>query len=245
MAKKIILLLVEGPTDEDALALVYSKIVKEHDIKFDVLHTDITADEDMTVKYIEDRIKKEIDMYLQRNPFIKKSDILKVVQIIDTDGAFIPSALVKQSDTGKTEYFESYIAAKNKDRLVRRNISKRGIVHRLVNSANVAGFPYEIYYFSRNIEHVLHNIENDLTDEEKEDLAFEIADQYSERPEDFLKLLYEADFYVSGTYKDTWKFIMENGNSLKRHCNMSVFFERLGILAAEPRKRCKRENGIT
>ena len=32
MDKKIILLLVEGPTDEDTLALIYSRIVKEHDI---------------------------------------------------------------------------------------------------------------------------------------------------------------------------------------------------------------------
>ncbi len=233
MAKKIILLLVEGPTDEDTLALVYSRIIKRHELKFDVLHADITADEDMTVKYIEDRIKKEIDAYLRRNPFVKKSDILKVVQIIDTDGAFIPSTQIKQSDTGKTEYFEGYIAAKNKDRLVRRNMSKRNIVYRLANSENVSGFPYEIYYFSRNIEHVLHNISNDLTDEEKEDLAFKTAVRYSQRPEDFLKLLYEADFHVSGTYKETWKFIMENGNSLNRHCNMSVFFEKLGIRVDE------------
>ena len=57
MTDKIILFLVEGPTDEDTLALIYSKIVKDHDIKFEVLHTDITADEEMTVKYIEVRIK--------------------------------------------------------------------------------------------------------------------------------------------------------------------------------------------
>lgn len=112
MDKKIILLLVEGPTDEDTLALIYSRIVKEHDIRFDVLHTDITADENMTVKYIKNRIKKEIDSYLKKNPFIKKSDILKVVQIIDTDGAFIPSESVKQSKTGKTGYHETYIEAK-------------------------------------------------------------------------------------------------------------------------------------
>ena len=44
MTDKIILFLVEGPTDEDTLALIYSKIVKDYDIKFEVLHTDITAD---------------------------------------------------------------------------------------------------------------------------------------------------------------------------------------------------------
>ena len=89
MTKKIILLLVEGPTDEDALALVYSKLVREHDLEFDVLHTDITAGEDMTVKYIADRIQEEVAEYLRKHPFIVKEDILKVVQIIDTDGAFI------------------------------------------------------------------------------------------------------------------------------------------------------------
>lgn len=79
------------------------------------------------------------------------------------------------------------------------------------------------------MEHVLHNISQDLTDEEKEDLAFEIADRYSENPEEFLHLLYNADFYVPGTYEETWKFIMEGGNSLKRYCNISLFFENLGI----------------
>lgn len=229
MTDKIILFLVEGPTDEDTLALIYSRIVKEHDIKFEVLHTDITADENMTVKYIEDRIKEAIEIYLNKNPFIEKSDILKVIQIIDTDGAFIPSSQVKQSDTGKTEYFETYIAAKNRDRLIRRNISKRKIVYKLVHSEEVAGFPYEIYYFSRNIEHVLHGVSVELSDEKKEELAFEIADRYSERPEDFLKLLYQADFHVPGTYKCTWDYIMEKDNSLRRHSNMSVFFEKLGI----------------
>ena len=103
MTKKVILFLVEGPTDEDALAVIFTKLVNDHDIEFDVLHTDITADENMTVKYIEERIDKEIQKYLLKNPFIVADDILKVIQIIDTDGAFIPPSLVRQSENGKTE----------------------------------------------------------------------------------------------------------------------------------------------
>ena len=41
MTDKIILFLVEGPTDEDTLALFYSKIVEEYNIKFEVLHSGI------------------------------------------------------------------------------------------------------------------------------------------------------------------------------------------------------------
>lgn len=89
---------------------------------------------------------------------------------------------------------------------------------------------YEDYYFSRNLEHVLHNINGELSDEEKEELAFETADQYSEHPEQFLQFLCDSSFCVSGTYGETWKFIMENGNSLKRYSNMAVFFENLGVI---------------
>ncbi|WP_346906737.1 hypothetical protein [Faecalicatena orotica] len=38
-----------------------------------------------------------------------------------------------------------------------------------------------------------------------------------------------CEFHVPGDYDETWKFIMDNGNSLKRYCNLSNFFERLGI----------------
>lgn len=232
MTKKIILLLVEGPSDEDSLAFLYSKIVAEHNIYFDVLHTDITADEEMTVKYIETRIKVEIKKYLDRNPFIKRSDIIKIVQIIDTDGAFIPSSQVKASATGITQYFDTHIEAKNQQRLIRRNISKRAIVYHLINSAEIAGFPYEIYYFSRNLEHVLHNLPQELTDEEKENLAFDFADHYSQHPEKFLDYLYDDSFHVKGDYRETWNFIFKNGNSLKRYSNMSLFFEQLGLTPA-------------
>lgn len=219
---------MEGPTDEDALAAKFTKLVAEYGIEFDVLHTDITADEGMTAKYIEKKIKEEIGKYLRKNPFLKAKDILKIIQIIDTDGAFIAPPLVKQSENGKTKYFDTYISAKNKDRLVRRNISKRGIVYSLYNCNIVAGYPYEIYYFSRNMEHVLHDKAEGLKNEEKEDLAFEIADQYHEEPEKFLQFLYDDAFHVPGTYKETWEFIMKEDHSLKRYCNVAVFFEQLG-----------------
>lgn len=230
MSKKVILLMVEGITDEDALALVFSKIAKEHELEFDVLRTDITAKDDITVKYIDEIIKKEVDLYFKKNPFIEKEDILKIVQIIDTDGAFISSSQIKQSTNDKTEYYDNYIGAKNKDRLIRRNISKRKIVYHLSRISELPdSFPYEIYYFSRNLEHVLHNISKDLTDDEKEDLAFEVADQYSEKPMEFLRFLKEGEFAIGGSYEESWDFIMKNGNSLKRYSNVALFFQRLGI----------------
>lgn len=225
MTKKVILVLVEGPSDKDALALIFSKLLKERDIEFDVLHTDITAKEEMTKKYIVKEIEKEVNAYLKRNPFIKKKDILKVVQLIDTDGAFVSSEQVFPSKSGKTEYSETCIWAKDRDRLIRRNISKRGIVYNLSHMNQLPmGHSYEIYYFSRNLEHVLHNISEDLSDDEKEKLAFEVAVRYRENPEKFLDFLRNGEFSVPGSYEEMWKFIMENSHSLERHSNLLVFF---------------------
>lgn len=228
--------MVEGLTDEDTLALVFSRLIKNQNIEFEVMHGDITADEDMTVKYIEEAIQKKITAYLTRNPFIKAKDILKVVQIIDTDGAFVPSSQIVQSENGKTEYFLSHIEAKDKVRLTRRNISKRAIVFHLSKLTNLKksevlphSIPYEIYYFSRNLEHVLHNLDQELSDEDKEELAFKFAEYYSSRPEEFIEFIYKGEFHVPGDYNATWRFIMEDGNSLKRYCNISVLFERLGL----------------
>lgn len=185
--------------------------------------------------YFQSNTRKVYQYVLgQALPYMQKIKLCAVNELyLETDGAFIPSAMIQQSETGKTEYFETYIAAKNKDRLTRRNISKRKIVYYLAKADCIAGFPYEIYFFSRNMEHVLHGISEDLSDDEKEDLAFEIADRYSDRPMEFLKSLYDISFHVPGTYSETWKFIMENGNSLKRYCNVSLFFEKLGISIEE------------
>lgn len=156
MTKKIILVLVEGQTDQDTLAVVFTRLVENQDVEFEVIRTDLTAKEEMTAKYIEVAIEKEIEKYFRRNPYLEQGDILKVVQLIDTDGAFVPASMVRQSKNRLTEYHEDFIAAKDKDRLIRRNS-------------------------------------------------------------------------IQGGYRETWDFIMANRNSLKRHTNLLVFFNRLGI----------------
>lgn len=83
-------------------------------------------------------------------------------------------------------------------------------------------------YLSRYLWFSVYDKAEDLKNEEKEDLAFEIADQYHEEPEKFLQFLYDDAFHVPGTYKETWEFIMKEDHSLKRYCNVAVFFEQLG-----------------
>ena len=174
MTKKIILVLVEGQTDQDTLAVVFTRLVQNKDVEFEVIRTELTAQDKMTAKYIEAAIREEIDKYFRKNPYLIQEDILKVIQLIDTDGAFIPHSMVQQS----------------KD---------------------------------------MHNANQELSPEQKEDLALEAALRYHENPEAFLQFINDETFSVQGDYQKTWEFIMENGNSLKRYTNLAVFFYRLGI----------------
>ncbi len=60
---------MEGPTDEDALAAKFTKLVAEHGIEFDVLHTDITADEGMTANISRKKLKRRVGNICVRTHF--------------------------------------------------------------------------------------------------------------------------------------------------------------------------------
>ena len=83
--------------------------------------------------------------------------------------------------------------------------------------------PYRIYYFSRNLEHVLHNIISNLTKEQKKDLSNKFEEEYDGDVEKFLHFI--SQYAVSGNYSETWDFIKQNKNSLNRHCNIHLFFQ--------------------
>ena len=53
---KILLFIVEGPSDEQSLAPALENLIR-HNVKFKVMHSDITSDNASTVDNIEKRIK--------------------------------------------------------------------------------------------------------------------------------------------------------------------------------------------
>ena len=81
-----------------------------------------------------------------------------------------------------------------------------------------------MYYFSCNLEHVLHN-EVNLSDELKMEYAERFSDSYYKIESAFIDFIRDEQFAVTGDYKETWEFIKLNGNSLKRYSNFHLFFE--------------------
>lgn len=221
--KKVILFLVDGPTDEDALSPVLRRIFMDSQIKFHVIHGDITSDHGVNaqnaIKTVHDHVRQEMDRY-----GLSLKDVRRIIHLVDTDGAFIPDENVRKGQVPKLQYEDDQIVAKNVSRVVERNERKTLIVKRLCLTKTIGGCPYDVYYFSRNREHVLHQDSKDLTDRQKVDQADNFADTYKEDPQKFIRFLSDSDFTVKGGYEETWKFIFEETHSLHRHCNLHLLF---------------------
>lgn len=226
LEKKIILFIVEGTSDRDALSLIISRLINKEEIEFQVIHGDITADKFSSQQNIVNRIDKEVKKFLERTNGIKKEDILKIVHLIDIDGAYImdEDCFVEDKSIKKGFiYTENTIKANKKEKILNRNQKKSSIISRLVTLPTVGGIEYSAYYFSCNLDHVLHN-ERNLSEDLKSEYAFDFVDEFDGRESEFIKFLKESDFTVPGDYMDTWKFIKDDLNSLGKYCNFHLFF---------------------
>lgn len=66
-AKKVIFVIVEGPTEEDALSSVLKQIFSSAEVHFHVIHGDITTEDAITANnaksYVAKRIAAEMKKY--------------------------------------------------------------------------------------------------------------------------------------------------------------------------------------
>lgn len=153
------------------------------------------------------------------------------------DGAFIPNnnlALKTPETPGdpsnpkKLYYSDDQIFVNNIVDTQQRNHQKQAIINRLITLPNVwKTIPYSIYFFSCNLDHVIHG-ERNLLDKDK----FAKADAFNAQFEvcngdpakQFVDFLNTPEFAVQGEYEETWTFIKADTNSLKRYTNFRLFF---------------------
>jgi hypothetical protein len=222
--KKVILFIAEGPTDEETLSPVLKKIFQKEDVRFHIVHGDLTSNWSVNAQNAVKTVNQHIDIERKRYGFDRK-DILKVIHLVDMDGAFIKEDQVVHADQEEILYFNDHIETRSPETVINRNFRKSQILSRLSLTGKIGTIPYSIYYFSRNLEHVFHNSKKNLTDEEKVNYADAFADRYSENPSAFVSLLSGNDFTVPGDYRDTWEFISQGTNSLNRYSNFHLLFQ--------------------
>lgn len=237
MSKKVILFIVEGTTDKSALSGIFSKIIQSEKIKFLVMRGDITSKEGITRTNIEKELSEKILKQLDIEKY-EVEDLLEIVHLCDTDGAYVGVDFIKQrDDLEKPSYTEECIKARNIGNIERRNDRKKNNLERLSgisrknNGTNnlmlkKIKVPYKLYYFSCNLEHVLHNRLEDFSDKEKRELSEKFEDLYIDDIDGFkafIKNVLPPSEYR--TYRKTWLFIGKSTNSLKRYSNLHFFLE--------------------
>lgn len=226
-SKKVVLFIVEGQTDQDTLSPILKKIFNKCNVRFHITKGDLlvkTKENDIIPANAIMKINAHIKNEMQRYGYTPK-DMVKVIHLIDTDGAFIPNDKIILNCQERMKYCTDRIETKNPEATKRRNEGKKAIVHRLKDSDKIGGIPYCMLFFSRNLEHVLHNIERELTKDEKIDLADDFAFEYSDNIDGFKALISSEAIKAPGDYRETWDFILTGTNSLNRFSNLHLILE--------------------
>ena len=221
--KKIVFVIVEGPSDADALDAIISRILDKDMVHVHIVHGDLTTEHGVTTTNIISRVVEEIQSFVASNPFTQK-DFKEIIHIVDTDGAFIPDECVLEDKAqSKAQYALTEIRTSNLTSIVDRNHRKAANLNRLYSCTQVWSIPYRVFYMSCNLDHVLYNKLN-CSDEEKRYNALQFAKKYRNDLVGFLAYISTSDFSVANSYQESWAFIKESLHSLERHTNLGLFF---------------------
>ena len=223
MAKrKVILVIVEGPSDDTALHVLFDKYFDKNTVYVDIIHGDITT-QTKERESIINKVVAEVKAYMANNSF-RKTDFQEIIHIMDTDGAFIPDAnVIEDSAAENPLYSPTEIRTVRKQDIEKRNKVKSFNMNRLSCCKEMWGIKYSAYYMSCNLDHVLYNKLN-LTEDEKSDNAFIFAKKYRNNIQGFISFMTKSDFAVVDDYNSSWKFIMASLHSLERHSNLGLCF---------------------
>lgn len=237
MAKrKIVFVIVEGPSDDEALGVLLSKIYDKDSVYVHIMHGDITTQAGVNSSNIVSKLGNCVRQYAAQNHY-KQADFKEIIHIVDMDGAYAPdSAVVEDAEAVKPVYSVTEIRTANPDGIISRNVRKRENIDRLKSIGQIWKLSYGIYYMSCNLDHALYGKLNS-TDEEKEEDAYQFAKKYRNDIPDFLKYIKESDFAVGPDYKESWEYITENLHSLERHTNLGLCFDMIECDNSNERKK--------
>lgn len=221
-SKKIVLLVVEGVADEAALAPLIRQIVQKDETLVKICGGDVTSKlYRSNEQNVASEVGRKVTEFMNVNK-VKKTDILEIVHIVDTDGAYISDEYIIEKNSREFLYTEDGIVTDRKEKVFLRNKNKSNAMDILVGKSTIMGVPYRIFYMSCNLDHVLYE-ERNLIDKMKYDKADDFADRYLDDIEGFITFINGNDLILEGDYKDTWKKIRGGKESLMRHSNLHIF----------------------
>ena len=221
--KKVIAVIVEGPSDEAALGSVLKEYFSNDEVRFAIVHGDITTRDGASKDTILRMVNDEIEGVKKKYGY-DTEDFLKIIHIVDTDGAFCKDVIV-EADIEDVQYYRDRIETKHPAYLEKKHLQKAEVLFKLYSSNRVNSINYKVYFNSCNLEDVLWGELKAYTDEEKEELADDFADKYEGKIEEFIAFISQKEVAVPGSFRQTWRFIEKDKHSLERFSNMHLIFK--------------------
>lgn len=219
--KKIVLVIVEGPSDDVALGIMLNQIFDKDAVYIHIMHGDITTKRGVRPDNILAKIGNVIRGYAKSQHY-KSSDFKQIIHITDTDGAFIPNEkIINDFSSEKIIYESDGIHTTNRQSIIERNHQKSANLRKLKSINQIWNIPYRVYYMSCNLDHVLYNKRNS-SDEEKENDAYAFARKYKDDIKGFISYMFDSDFSANTNYEESWKYIEEGMNSIERNTNLNL-----------------------
>ncbi len=227
--KKVVLLLVEGSCEEVLLYNRLRSLFQQHNIRFHIQHGDILYDLDRPEEPIKSIIGNAVNGFMMKSKF-RPEDVFCVLHIIDMDGCFIPDDAIVIEDTQKelTIYHEDRITVpheKQKQQIATRNADRSNNINimKAIDSILSGEIDYRMYYFSRNLEHVLFKEPNPEKNRKFPEVE-RFIEQLEMPIEDFLQ---QSMPLIKGLepYSESWERISENTASLRQYSNVPLLFE--------------------
>lgn len=228
-SKKVVIIIAEGNSEEYALYPFLKELGKPLNIMFTITHGDLLSDFKNEKTSHKEVIGSVINDFIKERKFLKE-DILIVAQLTDTDGVFMDESKVIVDDSvERIKYGEESIAVHNEsqiDTIVNRNKLKSTKLKALVQTDfTLNTIPYKIYYFSCNLDHVLHG---DPNSEGKAEKADEFAKSMNNN--DIYNFFEQQVLYDTENYEGSWEYVFNDNNSLKRGSNLILFLNELNKL---------------
>lgn len=228
--KKFILLIVEGDLDFQFFGEFLTEFANDYNINIKVTDGDILskANSGNPQRLIEQVFKNQLE-----KSKLEIEDFVKIIQICDLDGSYFPSDIFITDAKRSYYYNKSYDYSpynskvyvkdeERKEKLLNNWSYKRENQKMLFTTTKILNVPYQIFYTSLFLEHILKG-DVLIPSEEKRNCIDNYLDYHS--LEDFMELLESNK--ISDNYIESWEELENRENYYDACSNLNIFFNEM------------------
>ena len=249
MERKFILFIIEGENDKEEISAIlhtpyFDEFNKKYRVEFlfhrrqvnmnrnkgkirlgEATRGDITSDEGTTEKNIYSLLERIIRSFLNDTfPGTRPRDIERIVQVVDTDGAFIPEDAVILGSNQYDQYRSNCIETQNPASIINRNSRKAKVLRKMIGFTQICGIKYQVFFVSKDMEHVLFGFTN-MGSGRKRQCRLDFQSKCETNPEILFDSVLNPQVGTSLDYLSSWddtNGIQKGTNSLKRSTNLNL-----------------------